>query len=168
MKETLVFDSNARSTQSATPPERSEEQAAEFEAVMQRDRNFFLAHPERDWYVRPITLIELAEGVSMGNAVTKDALVLVGEVVPGSRIRWTFWDGGLPPVEEFRVMQRQIRQEWGEVSWTQRSTQARQQRSVKGKGIWVMQISEQYKRTDETFVISQIKRTGSGCWKNYP
>lgn len=113
MTETSLFDFNARSIQSAAAPERSEEQAAEFEEVMQRDRDFFLQHPERDWYVRPITPVEVAEGRSLGKSVTEDAMVLVGEVAPASRIRLTFWGNELPPVEEFKTMQQQIRKEWG-------------------------------------------------------
>jgi hypothetical protein len=72
MTETSLFDSNARSIQSAAAPERSEEQAAEFEEVMQRDRDFFLQHPERDWYVRSITPVEVAEGRSLGKSVTEE------------------------------------------------------------------------------------------------
>ncbi len=112
MTETSLIDSNARSIQSAVAPERSEEQAAEFEEVMQGDRVFFLQHPDRDWYVRPITPVEVAEGRALGNSVIEDALVLVGELAPGSRVRLIFWDSP-PPVEEFKAMQKSVRKEWG-------------------------------------------------------
>jgi hypothetical protein len=49
----------------------------------------------------------------LSKAVTEDAMVLVGEVAAGSRVRLTFWGDELPPIEEFKSMQRQIHQEWG-------------------------------------------------------
>jgi hypothetical protein len=111
MTETLFFDATSRSLHSLS--ERTDAQAAALEAVMQEDRDFFLQHPDRDWYLRSVTPIEVREARSMGNPVTDDAMVLVGEVAPGSRIRLTFWGDELPPVEEFKSIQQQIRQEWG-------------------------------------------------------
>jgi hypothetical protein len=68
MTETFLFDSNARSTQS---PERSGEQVAELEEVMQSDRDFFLQHPERDWYIRSVTSVELAEARSLSKGLCR-------------------------------------------------------------------------------------------------
>jgi hypothetical protein len=80
---------------------------------MQGDRDFFLQHPDREWYIRSITPVEITEGRSLGKAVTEEAMVLVGEVAPGSRVRLTFWGDELPPIKEFGTMQRHIRQEQG-------------------------------------------------------
>jgi hypothetical protein len=80
---------------------------------MQQDRDFFLQHPETDYYVRPITPAEVMEGQSMGKVVDATARVLVGEVAPGSRVRLTILDDLPPPLDEFRALQQQLRQELG-------------------------------------------------------
>lgn len=80
---------------------------------MQRDREFFLQHPDRDYYVRPITPVEVLEGQALGKEVHEYVRVLVGEVVPGSRIRLTILDDLPPPIEEFRAIQQQLRHEMG-------------------------------------------------------
>jgi hypothetical protein len=113
MTHNLLLDPDAGSTQDAhrasLPPEWSEQ----LEQVMQRDRDFFLQHPECDYYVRPITAVEVLEGQSLGKTVDESARVLVGEVMPGSRIRLTVLDDLPPPVEDFKLMQQQIRKQMG-------------------------------------------------------
>ena len=84
-----------------------------FEQVMEADREFFAQHPDREYYIRPITEPEVVEGRSMGKAVTSDAYVLVGELAPGSRVRLTIMDGSAPPIEEFRTMKRRICKQMG-------------------------------------------------------
>jgi hypothetical protein len=109
-----MLNSSAGSTPpSADAPHLSEEWSEQFEQVMQRDREFFLQHPDQDYYLRPITPVEVREGQSLGKEVTLEAQVLVGEVVPGSRIRLTMMEGGSPPVEEFRRIQKQMHQQMG-------------------------------------------------------
>jgi hypothetical protein len=88
-------------------PRFSEAEQAELEAVMEGDRQFFLDHPEQDYYVRPITPIELLEGRSQGKAMREDFRVLVGEVAPGARLRLQFLGESLP-VEDFKQAKRQI------------------------------------------------------------
>jgi hypothetical protein len=85
----------------------------QLEQVMQSDRDFFLQHPEREYYVRPITPVEIFEGQSLGKLVGENARVLVGEIIPGSRVRLTILDDLPPPVKEFRAIQQQIRKEMG-------------------------------------------------------
>ncbi|MGA7952930.1 MAG: hypothetical protein WCA07_05345 [Gloeobacterales cyanobacterium] len=57
--------------------------------------------------------MEVLEGQALGKQVHEQARVLVGEVVPGSRIRLTILDDLPPPVEEFKAMQQQLRHEMG-------------------------------------------------------
>jgi hypothetical protein len=57
--------------------------------------------------------VEVLEGQALGKEVHDKARVLVGEVVSGSRIRLTILDDLPPPVEEFRAIQQQLRQEMG-------------------------------------------------------
>jgi hypothetical protein len=110
----MLLNSSSGSTPPSTDtPHLSEEWSEQFEQVMQADRDFFLQYPEQEYYLRPITPVEVREGQSLGNAVTLDAQVLVGEVIPGSRIRLTIMDGGPPPMTEFRLMQKQMRQQMG-------------------------------------------------------
>ncbi len=111
MTDTLLLDPG-----SPHPPVRanlSPEATQELEQVMEMDRDFFRQHPERDYYVRSITPVEILEGQALGKPVDHQARVLVGEVAPGSRVRLTILDDRPPPVEEFRAMQRQIRKEMG-------------------------------------------------------
>lgn len=108
---TTLLDSNLDSTQAAFRANLSPEVAQKLEEVMQCDRDFFLQNPECDYYVRPITSIEILEGQVLGKAIDETARVLVGEVCPGSRIRLTILDNLPPPVEEFRAIQQQLRQQ---------------------------------------------------------
>jgi hypothetical protein len=91
----------------------SPELTEQLEQVMQSDRDFFLQHPEREYYVRLITPVEVLEGQSLGKLVGENARVLVGEIIPGSRVRLTILDDLPPPVKEFRAIQQQIRKEMG-------------------------------------------------------
>lgn len=109
----MLLNSSSGSTPPSAALPLSEEWSEQFEQVMQADRDFFLQHPDQDYYLRPITPVEVREGQSLGKEVTLDAQVLVGEVVPGSRIRLTIMDGGPPPVEEFRRIQTQMHQQMG-------------------------------------------------------
>lgn len=114
MTDTLLLDFQPGTTSpNSAAPKLPEEWAPQMEAVMEQDRAFFLQHPERDYYVRPITPVEVVEGQQLGKAVTEEAFVLVGEVVPGSRVRLIIGDGGEPPVAEFKRIQKQIRQQMG-------------------------------------------------------
>ncbi len=113
MTHTLLLDPQSGSTQEAFHASLAPDLADHFEQVMQRDRNFFLQHPDLDYYVRPITPVEVLEGKALGKVVHDNARVLVGEVIPGSRIRLTILDDLPPPVEEFRAMQQQLRQAMG-------------------------------------------------------
>lgn len=113
MTHTLLLDPESGSTQETFRASLAPDLADQFEQVMQRDREFFLQHPDQDYYVRPITLVEVLEGQVLGKEVHDNARVLVGEVVPGSRIRLTILDDLPPPVEEFRAMQQQLRHEMG-------------------------------------------------------
>ena len=113
MTHTLLLDPESGSTPQASRANLAPEWADELERVMQRDREFFLQHPDRDYYVRPITQVEILEGQALGKEVDDQAQVLVGEVVPGSRVRMTVLDGLSPPVEEFRAMQQQLCQQMG-------------------------------------------------------
>jgi len=111
MTDTLLLDPG-----SPHPPQRANlplEAAHQLEQVMEKDRDFFRQHPEQDYYVRSITPVEILEGQALGKPVDDQARVLVGEVAPGSRVRLTILDDLPPPVEEFRKIQRQIRQEMG-------------------------------------------------------
>jgi hypothetical protein len=98
---------------SAVSPQVAEERAEAFEQVMNQDRNFFLQHPDQDYYIRPITPVEVAEGQAIGKEVTERSIVLVGEVVPGSRVRLTVGEGEPLPIEEFKTIQYQMRRELG-------------------------------------------------------
>ncbi len=80
---------------------------------MQQDRQFFLQHPDCDYYVRPITAVEILEGQALGKPVHDQARVLIGEIVPGSRVRLTILDDLPPPVEQFKAIQQQLRQQMG-------------------------------------------------------
>lgn len=113
MTHTLLLDPESGSTQDAPRANLSPDLADQLDQVMQRDRDFFLQHPDRDYYVRPITPVEVLEGQALGKEVHDNARVLVGEVVPGSRIRLTILDDLPPPVEEFRAIQQQLRHEMG-------------------------------------------------------
>lgn len=113
MTHSLLLGSQSDSPQTAFRANLSPDLAEQFEQVMQRDRSFFLQHPDRDYYVRPITPIEVLEGQALGKTVHEQAQVLVGEVLPGSRVRLTILDDLPPPVEEFRAIQQQIRHELG-------------------------------------------------------
>jgi len=113
MTHTLLFDPNTGATQDDAHTQLAPQWAEQLEQVMQQDRNFFLQHPETDYYVRPITPAEVMEGQSMGKVVNATARVLVGEVAPGSRVRLTILDDLPPPLDEFRALQQQLRQELG-------------------------------------------------------
>lgn len=113
MTHTLLLDPESGSTQETFRASLAPDLADQFEQVMQRDRTFFLQHPDQDYYVRPITPVEILEGQALGKEVHEQARVLVGEVVPGSRIRLTILDDLPPPVEEFRAIQQQLRHEMG-------------------------------------------------------
>jgi hypothetical protein len=63
---------------------------AELELVVQKDQEFFLANPNQDYYVRPITQAELSEAHSQRKFPPANSLVLVGEIEPGVRIRAPF------------------------------------------------------------------------------
>ncbi len=113
MTHTLLLDPQSGSTQEAFHASLAPDLADQLDQVIQRDRSFFLQHPDRDYYVRPITPVEVLEGQALGKDVHEQARVLVGEVVPGSRIRLTILDHLPPPVEEFRAIQQQLRHEMG-------------------------------------------------------
>ena len=83
------------------------------EQVMQADRDFFRQNPDCDYYVRPIAAVELTESSLTGNPVSEAAMVLVGEVSPGNRIRLKYDDGGAPPVALFKNIQQRLRKESG-------------------------------------------------------
>jgi hypothetical protein len=143
MTRTLLLNSPADSANSAIFSTASEELAEQLEQVMQQDRDFFLHHPEQDYYVRPITPVEVAEGRSLGKAVTPEALVLVGEIAPGSRIRLTILDGGEAPVKEFKTMQKQMRKEMGIKAIDLKDKLRKQQKQrPKGKGFGTTDQSE--------------------------
>lgn len=116
--QTLLLDPDTGLSHDVSSASLASESAAELEQVMQRDRDFFLQHPECDYYVRPITPVEIREGQALGKDVDESACVLVGEVVPGNRIRLTCIDGLPPPVEEFRASQQRLRKELGEKTAT--------------------------------------------------
>jgi hypothetical protein len=90
MTHTLLFDPNTGATQDDAHVQLPPQWTEQLEQVMQQDRNFFLQHPETDYYVRPITPAEVREGQSMGKAVDAIARVLVGEV---ALPRLAFWSG---------------------------------------------------------------------------
>lgn len=113
MTHTLLLDPESGSTQETFRASLAPDLAHQLDQVMQRDRAFFLQHPDLDYYVRLITPVEVLEGQALGKEVHEQAQVLVGEVVPGSRIRLTILDDLPPPVEEFRAIQQQLRQELG-------------------------------------------------------
>jgi len=113
MTHTLLLAPQSSSTQETFRASLAPDLADQFEQVMQRDREFLLQHPNLDYYVRPITPVEVLEGQALGKEVHDNARVLVGEVVPGSRIRLTILDDLPPPVEEFRAIQQQLRHEMG-------------------------------------------------------
>jgi hypothetical protein len=109
----LLLDPESGATQDASRANLSPDLAEQLERVMQRDREFFRQHPECDYYVRPITQVEVLEGQALGKEVDEKARVLVGEIVPGSRVRLTILDDLPPPIEEFRAMQQQLRHQMG-------------------------------------------------------
>ncbi|MBE9182447.1 hypothetical protein IQ268_28260 [Oculatella sp. LEGE 06141] len=113
MTDILLVDPDTGSMQTAPHAKLPSEWAEQLEEVMQRDRDFFRQHPEQDYYIRAITPVEVLEGQAMGKVVGEDARVLVGEVIPGNRIRMTILDDLPPPVEEFRAMQQHFRQKLG-------------------------------------------------------
>jgi hypothetical protein len=113
MTHTLLLDPDTGSTQDSPRADLPPQWAEQLEQVMQQDRDFFLQHPECDYYVRPIAPVEVVEGQSLGKVVDENARVLVGEVVPGSRVRLTILDDLPPPVEEFRDIQQQLRKQMG-------------------------------------------------------
>lgn len=83
------------------------------EQVMQADRDFFRQNPDCDYYVRPIAAVEVTESSLMGNPVSDAAMVLVGEVSPGNRVRLKYDDGGVPPIAAFKNIQQRLRRERG-------------------------------------------------------
>ncbi len=105
--------SSSQAASQKNRPTLSPEWAAQLEAVMQGDRDFFVQHPERDYYVRPITPVEVMEGRAMGRQVDETAEMLVGEVVPGSRVRLTIVSDLDSTIAEFRTIQQQLRREVG-------------------------------------------------------
>ena len=113
MTHTLLLDPHSGSTLDNTRAHLPKEYAEQLEQIMQQDRDFFLQHPDCDYYVRPITPVEVLEGRTMGKLVHESARVLVGEVVPGSRIRLTVLDDLPPPVAEFKSLQQQMREQMG-------------------------------------------------------
>lgn len=113
MTHTLLLDPQSGSNQEDFRASLAPDLAQQLDQVMQGDREFFLQHPDRDYYVRPITPVEILEGQALGKNVHDNARVLVGEVVPGSRIRLTILDDLPPPVEEFKAIQQQIRSQMG-------------------------------------------------------
>lgn len=113
MTQTLRLDLDSGSTQETFQTNLPADLAEQLAPVMQRDREFFLQHPECDYYIRPITPAEILEGQSLGREVHEQARVLVGEVIPGSRVRLTVFDDMPPPIEDFRAIQQQVRQEMG-------------------------------------------------------
>lgn len=96
MTHTLLLDPQSGSTQEAFHASLTLDLADQLDQVLQRDRAFFLQQPDQDYYVRPITPLEVLEGQALGKAVHEQARGLVGEVVPGSRIRLTIL-ADLPP-----------------------------------------------------------------------
>lgn len=86
---------------------------AAFERIMQGDRAFFEQRPERDYFIRAITLPEVAEVQSMGGSVRFDASVLVGNIAVGARSRIVFAKDSPPPIAEFREAKQAIVQKMG-------------------------------------------------------
>jgi hypothetical protein len=113
MTHTLLLDPESGSTQEAFHASLAPDLADQLDQVMQCDRAFFHQHPDLDYYVRPITPVEVMEGQALGKEVHDNARVLAGEVVPGSRIRLTILDDLPPLVEEFRAIHQQLRHEMG-------------------------------------------------------
>ena len=75
-----------------TPPVNRlrEPYATILDRVMERDREFFHAHPEARSYQRPYIPGELspdAVATSGGRAPSQDAVVIVEQVAPGFRVR---------------------------------------------------------------------------------
>lgn len=129
MTHTLLLDPNSGSTLDDTLAHLPKEYEQQLEQVMQQDRDFFLQHPDCDYYVRPITPVEVIEGQAMGKSVNESARVLVGEVVPGSRIRLTILDDLPPPVEEFKALQQQMRKQMGGKSFSLKDRIKRNQKA---------------------------------------
>lgn len=135
MTQTLLFDPDTGLTQASHYATLSSEWAEQLETVMQRDRDFFRQHPECDYYIRPITDVEVLEGQAMGTIVDETARVLVGEIVPGSRVRLTILDDLPPPVEEFRAtLQQQRHQRGGKSATLKERIQYNQNSRPKPKG----------------------------------
>lgn len=134
MTHKLLLDIKSGSTQEASRVNLAPELAEQLELVMQRDREFFLRHPERDYYVRQITPVEVLEGQALGKEVHGNARVFVGEVAPGSRIRLPILDDLPPPVEEFRAFQQQCRQMGGRSATLKDRVQHSQKSRPKAKG----------------------------------
>lgn len=132
MTYTKLIDPNPGSTQASLKSRVPEEWVEQLEQVMQQDRDFFLQHPDRDYYIRPITPVELVEGKAMGKAPLPQAFVLVGQIAPGSRIRLVFEDERLPPIEEFKQVQQQIRKNLSLTSPTLK-TELKQQSKARPK-----------------------------------
>jgi hypothetical protein len=108
---TLPLDLQTKQTASGTLPQLPSELAEEFEAVMERDRQYFLQHPEQDHYFRPITAVEVVEAQLLGRDADQSTQMLVGEVAPGYRMRLAGKDGFPPELEEFRARRQRLRRE---------------------------------------------------------
>jgi len=76
--------------------------------VLESDRKYLAQHPDLDHYIRPITEPEILEGIGLGQDIDDSARVLVGEIIPGMRVRLTFMDDSTERLlKKFRNMQRQ-------------------------------------------------------------
>ncbi len=78
--------------------------------VQQRDRAYFKKHPDADYYVRPITSVEILEQQKMGNPDANHLTeMLVGNTGDGLRIRIGMSKGIAYHIDEFREIQKGIR-----------------------------------------------------------
>jgi hypothetical protein len=111
MTHTLLLNPQSGSTEEAFHASLTPDLADQLDQVMQRDRSFSLQHPGRDYYVRPITPVEVLEGQALSKQVHEQARVLVGEVISGSRIRLTILDDLSTPSWGVKAMQQQLRHE---------------------------------------------------------
>jgi hypothetical protein len=69
MTHTLLLDPESGSTQEAFHASLAPDLADQLDQVMQCDRAFFHQHPDLDYYVRPITPVEVMEGQALGKEV---------------------------------------------------------------------------------------------------
>lgn len=88
----------------------SEAEVTQLEQVVAQDRIFFEQHPEEQYYLRPISSIEILEAQAMRTSLDADTWMFVGYLGDGARFRRAFPKGEVPPIQEFDQVREEVLQ----------------------------------------------------------